>query len=158
MEETTATAVPETPVEDHVPAGIKEHNKTLVAENKDLRERVMGTDLSAIGLSATDGLGLAIVESYDGRYEPGSVAEYAKEKYAYAPDGTEVASPMAQQIETAQQQVEDLQAVSTPARPATAMDELAAREARLKENDATRKDAEASLRLKSNMYRKSQGR
>ena len=153
----TITA-PDAQQEQETPAGVREHNKSLVSENKDLRQRVMGTDLSAIGLDAGSGLGLAIVESYGGRYEPGSVAEYAKEKYAYSPGGEEESSPVAQQIEQTQEVVSNLQDASTPARPATAMDELAAREQRLTEDDAGRKDAESSLRLKSQLYRRNQRR
>ena len=140
-------------------AELRAFNETLKSENAALRSRVMSQDLKEIGLQPDAGLGLAIVESYEGRYEPGSVAEYARDKYQYSHEGgAPVESQAAQDVEQVQAQTDQLQATSVSAMPETQSDRLRAHDQRMADPEATRQDAQNALTDKLSAYRQATGR
>ena len=70
-------------------------------ENKELKALAMRSALGEIGLNAEEGLGLAIVESFDGKITDEAVAKYAQEKYRYG-TGQQPAAPTTPDVQAAQ--------------------------------------------------------
>lgn len=127
-----------------------EYKNRLEAENRDLRMQVMSSHLEAVGLSPEKGLGKAIAKEYKGDLTPQAIGEYASSEYGHtfeAPDNPQVAA-----VEEAQQQVEQIQAVSQPIVPATEEDRIAELQQQLETDDATRQTAQATMNAKLGQF------
>lgn len=141
------------------PAELNAHVKRVEAENKALKNQVLGAHLNAIGLSPEEGLGIAILDSYKGdQYTVEAVKEYAADKYKYTPTVTEPEVPEPNEVptvpgEAATQTLETLEAVSAPATPPPATDAVADAEAKLISPEVTPQDAQASLAEKMARYK-----
>lgn len=64
---------------------LREWANSVVDENKGLRKMAMKSALGEIGLTPEEGLGVAIVESYEGEITEEAIAKYAEEKYKHTP-------------------------------------------------------------------------
>lgn len=102
---------------DLTPEQLKQLNGELRAyadnvaqENKKLRGRVLESDLRAIGLSHEEGLGIAVVDNYDGDLTREALTDWVKDKYRYTPPVTEeVVEERAAEVETATAAAQELE-------------------------------------------------
>lgn len=126
-------------------AELRAYNDRLVAENAKLRKTAMRSELAAIGLNPDEGLGVAVVETYDGdEITADALSAYAFEKYKYASPDTAVPPDVA-----AGNRLEQVQAASQPVTPPPATDPVTEAETRLIDPEATRRDAIASITQKT---------
>lgn len=128
-------------------AELRAYADRLKEENKMLRAGAISGALKEIGLSADEGLGLAIAETFDGDITAENVANYAQEKYKHTAEDAPV--PVAV---TEGEKLETLDASSTPVTPPPERD--AAREATDKMHDPEtgRDEAVASINAKMGQF------
>jgi hypothetical protein len=65
------------------PAQLREAKDRSDAKAKDYRTQLVEVHIGTIGLSPTEGLGIAIVDAYEGEPTAEAVAAFANEKYKY---------------------------------------------------------------------------
>jgi hypothetical protein len=105
--------------------------------------------ITRLGLEPNEGLGKAILKTYDGDYTYEAVAAYAQEEYNHtAAEAPAVTPETAEQIAQAQAQADQAAASSTPITPPTDLEEVAALEQKLTDEDSTPRDAQASMNAK----------
>ncbi len=108
------------PIEDGTPddsresketnADLHAYNKRLKNENKSLRKMEMDRQVVAIGLDPAEGLGKAVVNTFDGDVtEEGAVAGFAQSEYNH-----EAATAPVPQAVAMGERVEQLQSISQP--------------------------------------------
>ena len=154
------------------PAGLRQHAEDLELQNKDkdetiaqLRGQVMGTHLEKIGLLPSEGLGKAIIQTYEGEITEEAIASHAQEEYSYsqsapaapapteedpAPTQTQTAEDLAAQQAAAQ----SLAGVSSPIVPTpNAAPTDQDYDTALAAEDATSEVASASIQHKLNRLR-----
>lgn len=141
-----------TPIEDEpkdANAELRAYAAGLKEENEILREGAIGGALAEIGLKATEGLGLAIAEGYDGVITTENVAAYAEEKYKHKAEN----APVPPAVVTGER-LETLDASSSPVTPPPETDP--AREATDKMHDPTtgRDEAVASINAKMGQFQR----
>lgn len=129
-------------------AQLRAFNERLKDENKALRGIAMRNGLREIGLNHEEGLGVAVLETYQGdEYTPEAIAAFAQEKYKYSP---EKAPPSPETV--AADRVSNVNQNSSSVEPKPQPD--AAREAqeKMKDPEAGRDDARASINAKSQQF------
>jgi hypothetical protein len=115
--------------------GLRAHNKQVEAENKDLRKQVLTQHISAIGLSTEEGLGVAVFEGYKGEFTEEAVAAFAEEKYGHKFESGEPAAPAAEELESKEKAVTEVQQSSAPVTPPTTAGDIAALDTALSDPD-----------------------
>lgn len=148
-DETQEAATPEETPEQTEGSRLRQERNEAAAAAKEMRQELMTERLEKIGLKADEGLGVAIMESFDGTPTVEALREHAAEKYKY---NTEPAVPV-EAVNAPAQRMDSVVTESAPVTPTPAVDEVAAAEARLSEADASRADAQASLSQKMTRYR-----
>lgn len=128
---------------------LREERNAAKAEATAMRNELIQERLGKMGLSADEGLGVAIAESFDGVPTLDNLRAHAAEKYKYQ---TEPAVP-AEAVNEPAQRIEGVVEGSTPVTPTPAVDPVAAADTRLAEADASRADAQASISEKMSRYR-----
>jgi hypothetical protein len=128
-------------------AEVREYANRTAAENKTLRAGAMKGALADIGLTASEGLGVAIVDSYEGEITTELVAAYAQEKYSFTAANAE--SPPA--VESGDK-LEALDAVSSPVTPPVEVDPAAEATAKMHDPESGRTEAIESLNAKMNQF------
>lgn len=132
-------------------AELRAYADRVKAENAALRQQVLQGHLSQIGLNVDQGLGKAIAKEYSGEITSDAVAEYAKSEYGYEPAAATDESK-AQQLDQAQQRVEQVQAESSPVTPTGLVDKIAEHDQTLAKPEASRADAQAAIADKLKYY------
>lgn len=141
----------ETPAEDN--SAMKQMRDELKRKDqtiKDQRTKLVGASLTTIGLEAGTGLGKAIAAQFDGEVTDEAVAAFAKEEY-----GHEVVvepNQQAEDIQNAQQRVDQFAGASGSLQPTSGEDVIAAHDQKLAQPDANRKDASRSIEAKLQHY------
>lgn len=155
--------------EEDGPAGLREALKRSNAENAELREQVLTSHLSAIGLDRETGLGKVIYREYKGTFTAAEVAKYAKDEYSHeytppepTPEVEEVPevpepNPQAETIVDALAQIDQANATSTPAEPQLGDDSIEAHDKRLADPEARRPDAINAIVAKTKAFKKQHG-
>jgi hypothetical protein len=93
------------------PAELREAYNRTKEENRALRQQLMGTHLSSIGLDPERGLGKAIAKEYSGDMEVEAIAEFARNEYGH--EGQATSSPQvaaAQRVDTLDEYAEPVPA------------------------------------------------
>lgn len=70
------------------PKGLREAKKRSDERADNYRRQLVAARLTDIGLSSSEGLGVAIAESFDGEPTGEAIAEYAADKYKYTFDAS----------------------------------------------------------------------
>jgi len=150
-EDPSGTQVPDQevePTEEPKPnADLHAYNKRLKTENKELRGRILETDLAVIGLNVGEGLGKAIAKEYDGELTTEALATYARDEYGHDSAVTTEVPAGVQSLEKLDQALQTSVPV-TPVEPLPPGQEVIDK---LDDNDpeATRQDALRSIKAKS---------
>lgn len=126
-------------------AELRAYKDRLEEEVGTLRDRVIGIELAAIGLNTGEGLGKAIAKEYKGDLDGKSLAEFAKVEYGHSLAEPPVESHI---ITEGQERLEKVMGGAEPVTPEQEVDEVAQREAKLAESDASRIDAQHSMEAK----------
>lgn len=135
-------------------AQLRAYADRLKAENKQLRAQAMSAHIEKLGLKTDEGLGVAIVEGYDGDVTYESIAQWAQEKYKHTPpEPITETDTQAQAIDAAHQQLDAANASSSPVIPDTQQDTLAKHDQRLHEEDAGRSDAISAIADKTGVVK-----
>lgn len=119
------------------------------AENQKLRGMAMKSALGEIGLNPEEGLGVAIVESYDGEITEDAVAKYAEEKYKY----TSGQQPPPPEVNSGDK-IDQLNAQGQSVTPEPEPDEGQKATQKIEGNDpeATQRDAISSVASKTSQF------
>lgn len=142
----------ETPDEQPQPtegSRLRDERNAAAADAKAMRNELIEERLEKIGLSPGEGLGIAIMDTFEGVPTVENLRAHAAEKYKYS---TEPAVPVEAVNEPAQR-IEGVVEGSTPVTPTPAVDPVAAADGRLSEPDANRQDAQRSISEKMTRYR-----
>jgi hypothetical protein len=128
---------------------LRAYNKRLVEKVKGLEATEVDRQLTEMGLSREDGMGKAIVNTFDGDVEAGAIAEFAQNEY-----GIEQASAEVSEEVQAGDRLDQALAVSTPVVPTEPAPAGQESITKMDDNDpeATREDALRSIRAKSGQF------
>jgi hypothetical protein len=105
--------------------GPRQHMREVEAENKSLREQVLARHIEAIGLSTTEGLGVAVFDGYKGEFSEEAVAAFAKEKYGHEFVSGEPADEAAEALAAQEEATTAVQQSSAPVVPPTTAGDIA---------------------------------
>lgn len=149
-EDPSGTQVPDQevePAEEKANADLHAFNKRLKTENRELRGRILESDLAVIGLKPGEGLGKAIAKEYDGELTTEALATYARDEYGHDSGVTTQVPQEVQSLEVLDQVLQTSVPVN-PVEPPPAGQEVIDK---MDDNDpeATRQDALASIKAKS---------
>jgi hypothetical protein len=141
-----------TPVPDEKPdanAELRAHNKRLIEKVNGLEATEVDRQLTAMGLSRGEGMGKAIVNTFDGDVTAGAIADFAQSEY-----GVEQAPSEVPQEVQAGDRLDQALAVSTPVVPTETPAPGQASIDMMDDNnpEATREDALRSIRAKSGQF------
>lgn len=142
----------DTPVSDPKPdanAELRAHNKQLADKVKRLETTEVDTQLSAMGLTREEGMGKAIVNTFEGDVEAGAIAAFAQSEYGIEQAPTQVPTEV-----LAGDRLDQALAVSTPVVPVEPLTEGQDSINKMDDNDpeATREDAQRSIRAKAGQF------
>lgn len=128
---------------------VRNYANRLKDENKELRTLAMEAALGEIGLSPSEGLGVAIVESYEGAFTKEAIAEYAESKYKHTASN----APVPKEVET-HNRLDELNAVgeSVTPTPEPTEGEKAAQSVDGNDPEAGRDEAVTSLTAKVGQF------
>ena len=128
-------------------AEVREYADRTAKENKTLRAGAMKTALSDIGLNSEEGLGVAIVETYDGEITAEALGAYALEKYKHQA----AQAPVPAAVVTGEK-LDALNSQSSPVDPPVEQDEPAIITAKMHDPEAGVKEAQASVQAKMRQF------
>ncbi len=141
-EETTTTEQTEKPDAN---AELRAYADRIKEKSGTLEERVLKSDIDALGLSTDDGLGLAIAEAYDGDFTEGDIAKFAAEKYKYEAPTAPVPPEV---ITEGQNRVGAVMDDSQPVTPDQPVDEVAQADAALVDPESGTAEAQHAINVK----------
>ena len=138
------------PTEEPPNADLHAFNKRLKSENKELRSRILESDLAAIGLKSDEGLGKAIAKEYEGELTTEALATFARDEYGHDSGVTTQVPAEVQSLDTLDTVLQTSVPV-TPVEPPSPGQEVIDK---IDANDpeATRQDAINSIRAKSTRF------
>ncbi len=129
---------------------LRTYADSVAEENKQLRSLAMRSALSEIGLTPEEGLGLAIVETYDGSITDEDIANYAAEKYKHGAQQQPQQDPAVAAAQRAEQLAATGQSVEP--RPQTTPGQQASQKVDGNDPEADRQEAVMSTTEKVNEF------
>lgn len=128
---------------------LRQERNQAAAERDLYRKEVLSMRLEKLGLNPTEGLGVAVMETYDGAPSEEALATHLVEKYKYE-------TPTEVPVETVTQPADRIAQVadnSTPVEPEQQPDPVGVAEQTMADPDSGRVEAQDSVAAKMSRYR-----
>ena len=148
-ESPTTGAVEVEPTEPTEGSRLRQERNAAVEEASGYRSLLVEQHLDTLGLKPDEGIGVAIVDSFEGKPTLEEIATHAAEKYKYEPPEPAV---VAAQVTEPAARIEAVQTESAPVVPPPDVDEVVEAETKLLDPEATRQDAQNSVAAKMGRY------